>query len=295
MSWDFNCRLLSVLITLALVAVIPQHSYWLALLIGLGFTHYALSFYYASSRIRELGTSPNALIPLVGLAGLFALFYLLEFPLEVYFGLHHAFNEAYLKRGNQGSLSHPNGNTEIAAQRCLLHLAVYFCILRGDAHLTQIPQWLSWGFALFAILAYGWQVRTLAKDKGAAIPWSQHSIELGLIAVLALSLVFKITFFQIVFYHFVLWTLLPLPMMKRKGEGALQQYLMLTAAGLLLYFGILIVVAPNQFSDMLAFMLSQFYLWSYIHITASMALSTAHPRWIVDLFARQDAASLSPK
>jgi hypothetical protein len=290
-SWDFNCRLLSVLITLALVAVVPQYSYWLALLIGLGFTHYALSFYYARSRIRELGTSSNHLIPLVGLAGLFALFYLLEFPLEVYFGLHHAFNEAYLKRGNQES----KGNTEIAAQRCLLHLAVYFCILRGDAHLTQIPQWLTWGFALFAIFVYGRQVQTLAREKGAAIAWSQHSIELGLIAVLALSLLFKITFFQIVFYHFILWTLLPLPMMKQKGDGALQQYLMLTAAGLLLYFGVLIVFAPNQFSAVLVLMLSQFYLWSYIHITASMALSTAHPRWIVNLFARQAPAALSPK
>jgi hypothetical protein len=28
----------------------------------------------------------------------------------------------------------------------------------------------------------------------------------------------------------------------------------------------------------------QFTLWSYIHITLSLALSNAHPKWIVDLF-----------
>jgi len=283
MTWDFNCRLLSVVVTLCLVMTVSNYNYWLALLIGLGFTHYALSIYYASSKIRELGFSSEFTIPLISLAGLCSLVYFLKFPLEVYFGLHHAFNEAYLKR--RGSPNQTAHSELLASRRCLLHLTVYFFILRGDSHLTQIPQWLIWGFVVFAGLAYGLKVRELARDKAAAFLWSDHSIELGLMVVLLLSLFFKITFFQIVFYHFVLWMLLPLPMMKQKGRASLEQYLLLTAAGLLLYYGGLIVFAPTQFSVALAFVLSQFYLWSYIHITTSFALSSSHPLWIVRLFA----------
>ena len=86
-------------------------------------------------------------------------------------------------------------------------------------------------------------------------------------------------------YHFVLWTLLPIPQMKAKGRRALESYALLTAAGLALYYGALITFAPAQFNDALIFVLGQFYLWSYIHITASFALSAAHPRWIREIFA----------
>jgi hypothetical protein len=94
-TWHFNCRLLGLLITLALTLTITEYSYWLALLIGVGFVHYALSFYYASARMRELGSDPDAAVLLLSLAGLFAAVYFLGFSLEVYFGLHHAFNEAF--------------------------------------------------------------------------------------------------------------------------------------------------------------------------------------------------------
>jgi hypothetical protein len=288
-TWHFNCRLLGLLITLALTLTITEYSYWLALLIGVGFVHYALSFYYASARMRELGSDPDAAVLLLSLAGLFAAVYFLGFSLEVYFGLHHAFNEAYLKRASNADKS--GTSTELAPLRCLLHLALYFCILRNDPRLAEFPALLLWIFAGATAVAYVLKLRALSKAKGISVVWSDHSVELGMLAVLLLSFYFRITFFQFVLYHFVIWTLLPIPAMKARGEGHLQQYLLLTAAGLALYFGAITVVAPTQFSATLTVVLSQFYLWSYIHITASMALSSAHPQWLVRLFQRGPAAA----
>jgi hypothetical protein len=86
-----------------------------------------------------------------------------------------------------------------------------------------------------------------------------------------------------VLYHFVLWTVVPVPVLKRKGKEHLIQYALLSIA-ILAFF--LAMTMGNFVSDFvkLTFWLGQFYIWSYIHITASFALSPAHPLWLVQLF-----------
>ncbi|MFT4614002.1 MAG: hypothetical protein ACI9NT_001144 [Bacteroidia bacterium] len=76
-------------------------------------------------------------------------------------------------------------------------------------------------------------------------------------------------------------------------EGSWQVDIDLPAAAgfVLLYFGALAVITAMQFSSTMTIVLSQFYLWSYIHITASMALSAAHPQWLVRLFQRGSAGT----
>lgn len=264
------------------MAAIDVHSYWLAAVIGLGFTHYALSFYYARSRITALATNPASALPVLSLGGLFCVVYFLEFPLEVYFGIHHAFNEAYLKRYGEKSGA---AQESMAPYRCLLHLAAYFCVLRNDTHLSQFPAGLLWGFIAVSCVLYGLKAKASQVDRRFNALVTDHCVEVSLLVAVAVSCFVEINFLQVVMYHFVLWTLLPLPMMRRRGGGHLEQYLLLTGATLALIFGALLLVPAGKLSAVLVVALSQFYLWSYLHISASMALSSAHPNWIVKLFA----------
>ena len=107
-----------------------------------------------------------------------------------------------------------------------------------------------------------------------------------LFAVLA-SLFVKITFLHVVLYHFLAWAILPFPSLRLRGRGFVTQYAGLTIAllGIFLVFSL-----PGLFRYSLhqSVLMDQFYIWSYIHITGSLALSSTHPDWIVSLFKPQN-------
>ena len=283
MNWDLTSRTASIAITALLVMLIGNANQWIALVIGFGFAHYLLSFYYARSGIRIAISNPSLLLPLVSLGALLAAVYFLDFPLEVYFGIHHACNESYLKRSHS---SNGIGNTaQLPAARALLHLAAYLCILRLDPEIGQIPEAFLWSFLAIAALLYLYQFRaTLQKGvTGISDVVRDSSVELMALILVGLSLFTHITFLQFVMYHFVLWTIIPVPGIKQQGKNQLAEYGLLTV-GTLLFF--IVLIANQLFSSYLnlSFYYSQFIVWSYIHITTSFALSSAHPKWIVGLF-----------
>ena len=283
MNWDVGGRAASIAITAALAMLITSYNQWVTLVIGFGFAHYLLSFYYARAGIRTSLRNPLMFLPLVSLGALLAMVYFLQFPLEIYFGLHHACNEGYLRQNNSPVAR--NNARQLAATRALFHLAAYLCILRSDPMISRLPEPFLWSFLLLAIVLYLNQLRVTHPEANTGASWvlKQSGVELVVLLLLGLSFFTQITFLQVVMYHFVLWTIMPVRVMKHQGTGQLAEYGLLTV-GTLLFF---IVLITNQFFSNalnLSFYYSQFILWSYIHITTSFALSSAHPQWIVGLF-----------
>lgn len=72
-------------------------------------------------------------------------------------------------------------------------------------------------------------------------------------------------------------------MLRAAGTHKLIEYALLSVAALGL-FGALTLSQLGSKLIPLSVLYSQFYFWSYVHITASFALSSAHPEWIVRLF-----------
>lgn len=276
-------RTASLAITALLVILITNYDQWVSLVIGFGFAHYLLSFYYAASRVRITLSNPVLALPLASLGTLFAVIYFLDFPLEIYFGIHHACNEGYLRYASPKGSCQQNG--QLSAARALFHLAVYFIVLRQDPMVSQLPETFLWLLLFAASVIYIFQLRAAksAQRVGLNDLIKGSGVELMLLALVGLSFFFRITFLQVVMYHFVLWTIVPIPAIKSRGQYRLAEYSLLTAGSLLLFLSVTMTQLFSSFMS-LSFLYTQFIFWSYIHITTSFALSVAHPQWIVNLF-----------
>ena len=96
-TWDFSSRALALLATVTAAASITDNSLWIAAVVAFGLSHYVLSFYYAAPQIKFLVTSPAHQLSGVTLLVAGSVLYLTKFPLAIFFALHHAFNEGYLR------------------------------------------------------------------------------------------------------------------------------------------------------------------------------------------------------
>lgn len=289
LSWDLKSRIMAVLLTLALAVWLDDWDRWVGFVISFGFAHYLLSLYYARPRIVTLVQDGNMLIPLLGLGMLLALVVFMRFPLEIYFGIHHACNEAYLRR------YHGRGRSlggSLAAARGLFHLAAYLCILRIDPQVAVVPEPALWSFLAVATVALAHQSLLAARQEGAGLAAAlrDSSVEWLVLLAVGASLFVQITFLQLVMYHFVLWTIVPIPMLRQRGRGPLVEYGLLSAGALLLFLGLTVMQLLGGRAS-LAFWYAQFYFWSYVHITTSFALSSAHPAWIVNIFRSERKAA----
>jgi len=279
--------MISILLTALLIIIIDDHSSWTALVISFGFTHYLLSFYYASGRIKTLLSSTSLRLPLVSLGLLLLVIYHLEFPLVIFFGLHHAFNEGYLRQYQHRNTD--SGDSQLPAFRTLFHIAAYFCILRHEPYVNELPEIILWLTLAISSWLYLNALRIENNKQGLWEAVKESSIEILFLLLVLVSFWINITFLQMVLYHFVLWTLVPIPVLKQQGSFKLAEYGLFTVAGLLLFLSL---TMSYLFSEMwtLSFMLSQFYIWSYVHIASSFALSSAHPNWLVQLFRADQPA-----
>ncbi|MGB7451574.1 MAG: hypothetical protein WBM36_05560 [Lysobacterales bacterium] len=281
MSWDLATRCSAIAITVVLVWLLGSDRYWVGLVISFGLAHYLLSFYYAAGRMRGLVVSPTLALPLVSLGLLLLVVYFLEFPLQIYFGIHHACNEGYLRHYHRQA----NGiaDSQLPAFRTLFHLAAYLCILRHDAYVGQVPEIWLWLFLAVSGLLYARQLLIANQSLQGLSRLRDSSVEWLVLGVIGLSLLVKITFLQMVMYHFVLWTIVPIPVLRAAGTHKLTEYALLSVGTLGLFAALTISQLGSNLVPLSA-VYSQFFFWSYVHITASFALSAAHPDWIVQLF-----------
>ena len=285
-TWDFSSRALALLATVTAAASITDNSLWLAAVVAFGLSHYVLSFYYAAPQIKFLVTSPAHQLSGVTLLVAGSVLYLTKFPLAIFFALHHAFNEGYLRRStapSEGSVTE-----SVGAARALLHGLGFMVVIRHEAALRNIPEMLLWlGFAMAA--AFYWRAVSADKDVPHASVAGSSSPEVLLFLVVLLSLQMEISWLQVVFYHFALWAIHPIAGLSKKGSAAMTEYVALTIGSLIGFFVMTTTKLASDFLDM-AFWYGQFLFWSYVHIATSLALSKAHPAWIVRLFQPQAAA-----
>jgi len=239
-----------------------------------------MAFYYSKRQCVALAGPDPHLFALISLVLLTALMVFSEASLLLYFGAHHALNEGYLWRPLRTEDARL-GRT-LSAIRALLHFFLYAFILRHSAELNTVPE-LFLVFALllcYALLFYK-LLRHARMDWWRLLSYSRF--EILALGIAGLSLFIDISFLQMVIYHFILWTLYPLRSIAGQGAGQVLSYAGLTASCL----GFFLLLSPL---GLFAYSLSnslfyqQFYLWSYIHISASFALSNANPAWIVSLF-----------
>lgn len=285
-TWDFSCRALALLATVTAAASIADTSLWLAAVIAFGLSHYLLSFYYAAPQIKFLFTSPSHQLPGVTLLVTGLVLYFTKFPLAIFFALHHGFNEGYLR--NSKARSENSVTESVRAARALLHGLGYLVVVRHEVVLRNIPEMLLWlGFAMAA--AFYWRAVRANKHLPQASAAGSSSPELLLAIAVLLSLYIEISWLHVVFYHFALWALHPVAGLSIKGSAAMTEYVALTIGSLVGFFVLATTKLASDVLDM-AFWYGQFYFWSYVHIATSLALSKAHPAWIVRLFQPQAEA-----
>ena len=89
-------RLASILGVALMSKMVPNPQTWLTIVYSVGFSHYLLGAIYSRQQFREVYAQPLSLFPVLALAIFGIGLYSLQFPLLIFFALHHAFNEAYV-------------------------------------------------------------------------------------------------------------------------------------------------------------------------------------------------------
>ncbi len=271
-----SIRAVSLLVTAAVVFALAGHrSVFQWFTYSMGFVHYVLALRYSTRQLAQATGSLAHGLALLALIFLAASMYIGNISLVVYFGIHHSFNEAYRHA--------PGGDRAPLIPALFLQAAAYAFVLQGDGAFvgtneTAVAAVLASAIAVYAV----WIMR----DIGTATPTRLASIcapELAAVLLVLVSLFVRIEFLHVVLYHFVVWSILPVQQIRRRGPYSLAGYV---AASVLMTVAFLalspigpdaIRINPVRFTDL-------FLLGSYAHITLSFALSDAHPDWMIRVF-----------
>lgn len=277
-----SIRILSIICVIAIKVSVPNQTTWMSLVFSLGFGHYLLSIVYAKNQLvqsfRQLQSS--VMMGLLLIAG--GLLYYIDFSLVIFFGIHHVFNEVYLVNRSLVQ-SETRSFTFYRISSIVLNFFIYFVILRDTPGLDFInPDLLLGGLIIsYGVFAYSlFGIRKYLKG-GKLI--DSFAFELTGMIFVVLSYFIYIGFVDIVFYHFVFWVFYPIQKFSSFGKLPLARYLFLTVACTVIFL-ILSPIGFFNYQDSGSIFYKQFFLWSYIHITSSFALSSAHPVWITRLF-----------
>lgn len=261
---------------------------WFSLVFALGFVHYLLGVLYAHRQAARVISRASSLLPAALVLGAGAALYVNDVPLYLYFAVHHAFNEVYVR----GAL---HADMEGAALRrtagVMFHFAAYVLILTVQ-RLSPVELAAVGGAMLVALSIYMGSLIRVRREMGPGRLLDLYTIELVMLALVVAAFFYRFSFEQVVFYHFVFWGLYPLSrMVQSRDTGAGLRYAMLTVAAFAL-FVLLSPLGPPVYSAPVRVYYEQFIFWSYAHITLSFILSRAHPAWITSWFAPRPAAAV---
>lgn len=293
-------RLISILLVLLITSLWPDPVFWSSIAMSLGLGHYLLSVIYAQRQISQAFVQPHSAKTLVALLLLGSTLYLCHFPLVIFFGLHHVFNEVYIVNRVITNEQTPGART-FRTSGVVLNFFIYFVVLRKDPDLQNLAfelQKLDFlntsalksvltnvlltgfiGSCVFFVVSL-WNVKPRLKGAKLIDGFAFEVIGLGLVVV---SFYVQILFLHVVFYHFVFWVLYPIAKISKQGRKPLARYFVETFASTALF----LALSPIGISAYVlhgSFFFRQFFLWSYLHITSSFAFSNAHPNWIVRWF-----------
>ncbi len=300
-------RLAALAVTAGLMAVLPWDrsagygaSAYLSFVLSLGFAHYAASLIYARRQIDAISKHVATRIALGALLALSAAMYLLpknqEIALIAYFGVHHVFNEVYLSHRALGTAFAPVVRLRIAAMA--LNGALYVAVLAREPLVAYFagPKAISVAVGVTAA-AFVWELMRTSRYVPRASLANLLSLEVGgaIVAVAVLAFGLQLRFIDVVLYHFVFWALYPaIRIATARGFGPLTRYATLNALLLAGAFA-LSPASVLRYNLVGSPFLEGFYLFSYLHISASFALSDQHPNWVIALFRRPRTLIASPQ
>ncbi|HEY9790986.1 MAG TPA: hypothetical protein V6D22_11340, partial [Candidatus Obscuribacterales bacterium] len=108
-----------------------------------GYVHYPLSFFYAWRKIKASLTDPRkGLGTLSAIAVGIGLFWL-KFPLIIFFGIHHVFNEVYLLKREICKQFGDNAG-RVTTGALVINAALYCVTLRRAFPFSCLPHRMWW-------------------------------------------------------------------------------------------------------------------------------------------------------
>lgn len=276
-------QILAVILTALFYTVLsPDNTIWLYSVYIFGFSHYFLATYYSRQKLTSLLASPKHYLALMLLVLLGYLSYTYFSSIMLYFGVHHALSEGYLRQrlfkvGLEQKLL-----SSIQATSFIIHLSGFILLINtsaaGQFNALVVPAFIA---LTIASIYFTWLVWQQKHQLNTAQLLSITGSELLLMVILLISIVHPITFLQIVFYHFTFWALMPF-LSIASGDKSTTKPLMIYISLALVSLFLFTVISPIYDASYLKIIAFQkwFLILSYAHITLSFALSMANPSWI---------------
>jgi hypothetical protein len=270
-------RAIAILSVILLKTQIPRA--YMSVFIGVLFGHYVLSIWYSRRRLKPVVTMQVPVLAIGFLVATSIFLPIVAVPsLVLYFGFHHALTEGYMLAGRRGGpivLDRPARHLLVG--RMVLAGAVYALVLCRDHTFWKIAYqgWVAiTGVAFIAFLVLLVRARAGLKRAEIADVLAFEAIGAGASLV---TLFTPIIFWDVVFYHLIVWILLPLRQLR--GAAAKLKFLAQTAAACTVFFCLTPTV--NLFPSLdSSFWVPQSQFWGYFHVTMSFAASAFNPRWI---------------
>lgn len=273
-------QLLSLAVVAVTFAVCAHPQCWYPLFLGLVFTHYILAVVYSKHRFVSIFHESRSWIPLVCVVAAGSGLYAYDFPLYIYFAVHHALNEVYMPyRTYRGEERNEERIWRFSG--IVLHVCAVFVIVNAGNPLAQ-NEFLFPASVVF-LAAFVVYISCLHRQRhriGAAELLNYCLLEVILLILVPLSFFYSITIYHIVFYHVVYWAMFPFVGMYKQGKTA--------AAGHYLGMNVIFIasfvvgISAAASSQIVTFQMlhGQFLFWSFVHITLAFATSSAQPKWI---------------
>ncbi len=280
-------RLASILVVFVLWRSLSLPNY-VAVYFSIVMGHYLLALLFSGKQIRQvLGQTASrppfaALLSVTGL-----LVFFVKPSIDVYFGLHHALNEAYATNTFSGDSQKRWDRLDVS--RFFFNLFTYYVIARSNLSISNVfPAWfLAAGWAVSLVLMAYFLFRARSSMERSRFLDYVLMEALALVLV-GLSLQYKFETHYVMMYHFIFWILFPALKTAMRGAGPSHlAYFAWTAVVTGAFSCLFTWLWGRPFMVGLTYpqMVTQVALWGYVHITLSLALSSANPRWIRRVFA----------
>ncbi|HEU4733270.1 MAG TPA: hypothetical protein VFT22_35500 [Kofleriaceae bacterium] len=276
------------ILSVMLLKTQARHVY-MSVFIGVLFAHYVLSIWYARRKLKPVVRMQVPALAIGLIAGASIVLPIVAVPsLVIYFGFHHALTEGYMLAGRRGGanlIDRPA--THLLISRMVLAGTIYALVLCRDHAFWRIPYqgWLVvTGLAFVAFLVALARARTGLRRAAIA---DVIGFEVIGVSASLITLVTPIIFWDVVFYHLIVWIVLPLRQLP--GATGKLRFLAQTVALSTVFY--CLTPAVNVFPALDSrFWLRQSELWGYFHITMSFAASAFNPRWISRWFVPRPVA-----
>lgn len=268
-------RFLAILITFVCYSVLDEVTF-LRVLSGIGLSHYLLALYFSrylyKKNFIDVFKSSVGMGLVMGMI-LIASIYLgvINFPsIALLFGLHHVLSETYV-------LQMTGISDKVIAKtfylRAFINTSVYFIILSPLALNLHRGFLLAYAGGLLAALAYlSWSASSDEKKSALQVCLFEA---LGLL-LFAVYVPQKLNFSILVFYHFVIWWMIPF--LKGKTASAMKQLLLQWGLGVIIFIltpriGIESIPTLRTHGQWTIFL-------GYFHIITTFFVSQLNPKFI---------------